>query len=119
EILCRNVYQSLVYILHFTVLLQTSSTLYPYTTLFRSQLRADPCAGSATARARDESRSGGDRARAGPRDPRGRGVSRLQRCGAVRESEEHTSELQSRENLVCRLLLAKKNEIILECDSTN
>src|SRR5690606_5183545 len=33
-------------------------------------------------------------------------------CSAVR-SEEHTSELQSRENLVCRLLLEKKNTIIL------
>src|SRR5690606_42088750 len=30
---------------------------------------------------------------------------------AVRRSEEHTSELQSRENLVCRLLLEKKNNI--------
>src|SRR5690606_41141265 len=30
--------------------------------------------------------------------------------GAVRRSEEHTSELQSRENLVCRLLLEKKNK---------
>src|SRR5690606_41438156 len=29
----------------------------------------------------------------------------------VRRSEEHTSELQSRENLVCRLLLEKKNEV--------
>src|SRR5690606_41837253 len=32
--------------------------------------------------------------------------------GAVARSEEHTSELQSRENLVCRLLLEKKNEEI-------
>src|SRR5690606_40480223 len=30
-------------------------------------------------------------------------------CGNKRRSEEHTSELQSRENLVCRLLLEKKN----------
>src|SRR5690606_42073212 len=30
--------------------------------------------------------------------------------GLVRRSEEHTSELQSRENLVCRLLLEKKNQ---------
>src|SRR5690606_39476853 len=32
----------------------------------------------------------------------------LCRCGAIDRSEEHTSELQSRENLVCRLLLEKK-----------
>src|SRR5690606_41378032 len=31
-------------------------------------------------------------------------------CGGVGRSEEHTSELQSRENLVCRLLLEKKKE---------
>src|SRR5690606_40611192 len=35
------------------------------------------------------------------------------RCGfGQNRSEEHTSELQSRENLVCRLLLEKKNEIV-------
>src|SRR5690606_40765714 len=34
---------------------------------------------------------------------------RLARGGAKKRSEEHTSELQSRENLVCRLLLEKKN----------
>src|SRR5690606_41922664 len=32
------------------------------------------------------------------------------RGGAIKRSEEHTSELQSRENLVCRLLLEKKKE---------
>src|SRR5690606_41442683 len=46
--------------------------------------------------------AGGDRA--------GRG-SRVRH--RVRRSEEHTSELQSRENLVCRLLLEKKNNIML------
>src|SRR5690606_41062288 len=34
------------------------------------------------------------------------------RCGADSRSEEHTSELQSRENLVCRLLLEKKKQTI-------
>src|SRR5215475_13330132 len=58
------------------------STLFPYTTLFRSQVQR------------------------GPRN-------RLQCSGAFQptmnlRSEEHTSELQSRENLVCRLLLEKK-----------
>src|SRR5690606_24750098 len=43
-----------------------------------------------------------------PRSPRA--ASALYKLGLLR-SEEHTSELQSRENLVCRLLLEKKNEI--------
>src|SRR6185312_17526633 len=58
------------------------STLFPYTTLFRS--------------------------RPPPRSVRGRGRSpaRLRRP----RSEEHTSELQSRSDLVCRLLLEKKKK---------
>src|ERR1039458_625562 len=64
------------------------STLFPYTTLFRSYLfrkklcRCRPC-----------------RTRVGTFDPR---------------SEEHTSELQSLRHLVCRLLLEKKQLIVLE-----
>src|SRR2546429_1145929 len=60
------------------------STLFPYTTLFRS---------------RRERRTGSSR-----RSPRPSG------CPAGR-SEEHTSELQSRLHLVCRLLLEKKKQI--------
>src|SRR2546430_9096222 len=66
------------------------STLFPYTTLFRS----DPAA-----------HRGGQRVARSPyvgnafRAGRGRGA----------RSEEHTSELQSQSNLVCRLLLEKKN----------
>src|SRR5260370_27836628 len=68
------------------------STLFPYTTLFRSRLARwpftpdtiDPC----------------------------RARSRCARA-AVWRSEEHTSELQSHLNLVCRLLLEKKNPIPL------
>src|SRR5216683_6575996 len=59
------------------------STLFPYTTLFRS--RSSNCS----------------RARSGCR------------CGSLpgrSRSEEHTSELQSRSDLVCRLLLEKKNK---------
>src|SRR2546430_6883901 len=63
------------------------STLFPYTTLFRSQ-------------AHQETRSG---ARARPRPDRV-DQERQQR------SEEHTSELQSQSNLVCRLLLEKKKK---------
>src|SRR2546430_4488361 len=61
------------------------STLFPYTTLFRSQ-------------------DGDDRNREG--EP---GGPRVQKPGiAGVRSEEHTSELQSQSNLVCRLLLEKK-----------
>src|SRR3712207_7291765 len=82
------------------------STLFPYTTLFRS--------GRAGGGARD---GGGARRAAalagratGAGDQRGRlpaGRSRVLRRRLGR-SEEHTSELQSRQYLVCRLLLEKK-----------
>src|SRR3712207_6930441 len=81
------------------------STLFPYTTLFRS--RPD-----ARGRPEPPGPEGGrplDR-RDGPRpllrERRLRG--RLAQ-GAPGRSEEHTSELQSRQYLVCRLLLEKKN----------
>src|SRR5688572_32292340 len=41
--------------------------------------------------------------------PSAGGRSRPRRCSPTRRSEEHTSELQSQSNLVCRLLLEKKN----------
>src|SRR5436309_7851346 len=71
------------------------STLFPYTTLFRSSLlrtrmrerSSTPSRASWFVRILVEKRERG------------------------RRSEEHTSELQSRENLVCRLLLEKKNSI--------
>src|SRR2546430_13735661 len=67
------------------------STLFPYTTLFRSQLQhpaIEPVVGE---------ESGQPRAHLPVRE------------GAMRQrSEEHTSELQSQSNLVCRLLLEKK-----------
>src|SRR5690242_20942085 len=72
------------------------STLFPYTTLFRSVM--------ATAQRR---RAGATRQRACPQAVR-RGAKKQFRDGENR-SEEHTSELQSHVNLVCRLLLEKKN----------
>src|SRR6266496_6200424 len=73
----------LIYVLFFFLMIRRPprSTLFPYTTLFRSARRR----------------------RARPR------------CGcpatpAARRSEEHTSELQSRRDLVCRLLLEKKKQ---------
>src|SRR2546430_13350187 len=69
------------------------STLFPYTTLFRSAAPRRAALGE-------------------PRAPRGRGAeldrpSRRELGDGIR-SEEHTSELQSQSNLVCRLLLEKK-----------
>src|SRR3712207_7422255 len=87
------------------------STLFPYTTLFRS-----PRPGGRGRRA-DRCREGLLR-RHGPqglrvrRDAPGRG-SRLRRHRREERSEEHTSELQSRQYLVCRLLLEKKNKYIV------
>src|SRR5438046_5894812 len=65
-------------------------TLFPYTTLFRSALRL--LAPQADDRGRDP-----------------RGGSKSER-GSRPRSEEHTSELQSLTNLVCRLLLEKKKQ---------
>src|SRR5205085_5495480 len=68
------------------------STLFPYTTLFRS---ARPAQGRRQLALRRRARHG---------------------CGPARgphRSEEHTSELQSQSNLVCRLLLEKKKTIDL------
>src|SRR3712207_7132084 len=84
------------------------STLFPYTTLFRSGGHAAPQGGMW--RHRDRIRIDRSRPRAlvsstilsKRRPPRWYGV----RCAA--RSEEHTSELQSRQYLVCRLLLEKK-----------
>src|SRR5256885_7280825 len=75
------------------------STLFPYTTLFRS--REATRARSRTGRARSELRAARGRARMQSLSARSRA------CGRGR-SEEHTSELQSPCNLVCRLLLEKK-----------
>src|SRR6266511_3920867 len=44
--------------------------------------------------------------------------SRLSPTSVLERSEEHTSELQSRENLVCRLLLEKKKNWIARCGNT-
>src|SRR5256885_12631748 len=90
------------------------STLFPYTTLFRS-------GGAAVGRGQRERAQGQRAAQHDARDPQvarrraaeaGRVVGAqvaLQRPPArLRRSEEHTSELQSPCNLVCRLLLEKK-----------
>src|SRR3712207_7145188 len=81
------------------------STLFPYTTLFRSSRRS-PTSTASTSRRRGPTStrttrtcSCTARTATASRSPTGTGT----------RSEEHTSELQSRQYLVCRLLLEKKN----------
>src|SRR5436305_10968439 len=80
------------------------STLFPYTTLFRSTRRS-----LCHAPPRRHSR-----ARPAPAPGCARGTGRASGAryssAACPRSEEHTSELQSRPHLVCRLLLEKKNK---------
>src|SRR3712207_7858071 len=91
------------------------STLFPYTTLFRSLAREDHLV------RRRRPAGGADRdpvARLQPvrQNDRHGARSRLALAGhprrLLRRSEEHTSELQSRQYLVCRLLLEKKKNTI-------
>src|SRR3712207_8567910 len=79
------------------------STLFPYTTLFRSARggRRHPRRRARAVRGR----RGALRLRLGARLP-----PRLPAARRCHRSEEHTSELQSRQYLVCRLLLEKKNK---------
>src|SRR2546430_9856347 len=93
---CAVVAVSLPYLFFFLMIRRPPrSTLFPYTTLFRS------CGSIARTRLRS------------PVSWSGTPVSRkcsIRGCLTIR-SEEHTSELQSQSNLVCRLLLEKKNEL--------
>src|SRR5258707_7062828 len=89
------------------------STLFPYTTLFRSPRPAD-----------DEHRLPADVHRRDRRERRLAVARDVEGVVGLREvrSEEHTSELQSRQYLVCRLLLEKKKQRIdlrREVQSTN
>src|SRR2546426_6473393 len=91
------------------------STLFPYTTLFRSQACEHPVARGPSAGSGLRDRPGDERRGGGPAD----GDGDLVRYAALHEpgarSEEHTSELQSPCNLVCRLLLEKKKTITCDC----
>src|SRR5258708_10429305 len=82
------------------------STLFPYTTLFRSPvIRVDRIANVAGV--------GREPGRGGQRDGRTTGGGNRNGGGGVARrirSEEHTSELQSPDHLVCRLLLEKKKK---------
>src|SRR2546427_4370694 len=78
------------------------STLFPYTTLFRSTVPSRPSSGLTEPNVASQ---GMNRA----------AVSRSAATSfaSTMRSEEHTSELQSQSNLVCRLLLEKKKNLII------
>src|SRR3712207_7665778 len=88
------------------------STLFPYTTLFRSSVYK-----------RSHNYSTGTPAGALADTPERCRPLRLERSAGVsrglRRSEEHTSELQSRQYLVCRLLLEKKKILLLNTTSSH
>src|SRR2546422_4490799 len=85
------------------------STLFPYTTLFRS-IDDVELEGQRFERAghRDDFTRLVRIGRVRPHDASYQQGCQLASCGLTRRSEEHTSELQSRLHLVCRLLLEKK-----------
>src|SRR2546429_5872170 len=88
------------------------STLFPYTTLFRSSaLSSRTCFSSFSGSQKSSESRNATRSPVALAAPRFRDVAPPTFVGLVTtwiRSEEHTSELQSRLHLVCRLLLAKK-----------
>src|SRR3712207_8561641 len=94
------------------------STLFPYTTLFRSPERAD----------REET-AGRVELPPADADEAAHAIQEVRQLvevpleddldGLPQRSEEHTSELQSRQYLVCRLLLEKKKQIIINLQCIN
>src|SRR5258708_17553153 len=84
------------------------STLFPYTTLFRSPAKLPPAVSSAkrsVSRPRTSASSVWASSSVAPR------------ASTAWRSEEHTSELQSPDHLVCRLLLEKKNTHHMDCSN--
>src|SRR5258706_7209167 len=100
---------SVLFVLFFFLMIRRPprSTLFPYTTLFRSLYRPTGGIAGRTGTLGGTVRPSGSRF--------------LQLFSTPLRSEEHTSELQSLTNLVCRLLLEKKKEKIhtrLRCKNT-
>src|SRR2546428_9336861 len=91
------------------------STLFPYTTLFRSAFKLVPLARTRLHKGSQNSRAGAARIanHADHHSPRDRHLVSDATHWRHR-SEEHTSELQSRSDLVCRLLLEKKKKHITQ-----
>src|SRR5258708_31350963 len=86
------------------------STLFPYTTLFRSVISALISRAAAALRWARERTSPATTAKPLPCSP-ARAASTAALSARILRSEEHTSELQSPDHLVCRLLLEKKNKV--------
>src|SRR2546428_8633942 len=81
------------------------STLFPYTTLFRSTHQRSSCFHSGQRSRRCGITFSANSSRSASR---GCASATCSACSTTARSEEHTSELQSRSDLVCRLLLEKK-----------
>src|SRR5690606_42106623 len=103
-------------LLLFACLRSSNSTLFPYTTLFRSRdvAKLFPVTVFMELMGMDLSRLQDFRRLAESFFGAQNDAAEMERLsnlilGEMKRSEEHTSELQSRENLVCRLLLEKKN----------
>src|SRR2546430_11364956 len=93
------------------------STLFPYTTLFRSRF-GPRMEGSRAAECRDQNgaRQGNRCRQFGEFRSNGGKIRLMAQCAEkTSRSEEHTSELQSQSNLVCRLLLEKKQSHSTRC----
>src|SRR2546429_8651098 len=94
---CDNCTIEMIFFFFLMIRRPPRSTLFPYTTLFRSlQSMLQRVPGHLAASTLQASRRSRRRV--------------LRGIGALVRSEEHTSELQSRLHLVCRLLLEKKNK---------
>src|SRR5256885_16164939 len=105
-VICRSITSFILFHFFFFLMIRRPprSTLFPYTTLFRSP-RAEVAPGDAVARRGAGAARPADRRRTADH---GHPV-------LVLRSEEHTSELQSPCNLVCRLLLEKKKKRLSLC----
>src|SRR5688572_31440235 len=91
------------------------STLFPYTTLFRSRAATPEISNDRATASAAGPPAAGDLP--GPWTGCSRPVAAAAgRSGTRPRSEEHTSELQSQSNLVCRLLLEKKKQHTTQCD---
>src|SRR3712207_8731543 len=86
------------------------STLFPYTTLFRSQVLGHASRGDDGHTTHGQKAGGGRGLLLAGRGRQVRGVLGAGGQPHQDRSEEHTSELQSRQYLVCRLLLEKKKK---------
>src|SRR2546430_7722869 len=94
------------------------STLFPYTTLFRSMSNSDIVFTPAARRAQGERGSAAAYEKKTAAGFPNTITPELAAFIAEQRSEEHTSELQSQSNLVCRLLLEKKKMSYCQSDMT-